>query len=497
MKVVIVTGKLIENRAREIAEKFKHDVLIAPVDIASFIKTQHLKNIEGYDLILVPGYSNPDLNLIEKITGIETVKGPKNIANLSIVLQNLESLKLSKTTPACEMLQKRIKHEANAELKLFESSKIKRRFLKKTCNISVGDLAVGRDFPMRVLAEIVDADKMDDEAVLSRAKYYMDAGADIIDIGISKKAPSKVGELIKALRVLNVPLSVDSMELENISAALEAKADLILSLDKELIKRIPPTDTTVVIIPGKRRYNSSKERLSSLIANISLAKEKGFSKIIADPILEPIGSGLSASIHSYKELYDKSKIPSLMGVGNVTELTDADSIGINATLSGIAMECGISILFTTEASDKTRGCVKELKIASQMMFLAKHKQTPPKDLGLDLLKYKEKTRLIDEPLIKTKRIMARQDKKTRNVDTLGDFTILVFDKTIFAIHSKEGHPDLTIEGNNAREISETILRLGLFSELSHALYLGRELAKAEIAIQTDKSYIQDEPLFDI
>jgi dihydropteroate synthase len=52
-----------------------------------------------------------------------------------------------------------------------------------------------------------------------------------------------------------------------------------------------------------------------------------------------------------------------------------------------------------------------------------------------------------------------------------------------------------VEGTTAVKICESIIRLGLVSDMGHATYLGRELEKAEIALRTGRSYVQDDPLF--
>ena len=75
----------------------------------------------------------------------------------------------------------------------------------------------------------------------------------------------------------------------------------------------------------------------------------------------------------------------------MTELFDADSIGMNALLAGMAMEIGAAIIFTSEHSDKTLGSVREMRRATEMMVLAKDRPYP-KDLGIDLLVLKEKRR---------------------------------------------------------------------------------------------------------
>lgn len=493
MKVLVVTGRIMEDRAREIAESHGHEVFVAPVDIASFVKLEHLHKFEGCDLILFPGYCTIDLDTAEKAIGIPTARGPKDVANLNFVLENLESVTLSKTIPACELLKTRLKEVAISEIDIVDSQNERNLLLKKPGNFLIGGLGVGPDFPMRVIAEIVSADEISDEDVRAKAEYYIKEGADIIDIGISKSDPARVGELVKLLRDLNVTLSVDSMQKDNIRAALESGVNLILSLDKELLENVSPTDTPVVIVPGRGKFDGFESKLAALTENIEFAKDSGFTNIIADPILEPIGCGLVEAINSYRELGRIGEVPLLMGVGNVTELTDADSIGINATFAGIAMECAVSLLFTTEASNKTRGSVRELKSASQMMFLAKSRGTTPKDLGIDLLIYKEKRKAVSASIPVTKIKKAITGKKKQ--DSAGDFTIYIDAERIIAVHSKDGVSDFSVEGTSARDISDTILRQRLISDMNHASYLGRELEKAETALRTGRSYVQDEALF--
>jgi dihydropteroate synthase-like protein len=493
MKVLLVTGQQMEARVRGIAEKFGYDVFVAPVEIASFVKIEHLPRIKGYDLILFPGYTSIDLGEVESVVGIKTAKGPKGVANLEFVLQHIESVELSKTVPACQLLEKKLKSAALADVKSVEVSKVKSKLLKRSGNFSIGSLACGADFPMRVIAEIVDADKTADDEVIKRAKYYIDQGADIIDIGMSGESPERVKGLIKLLRGLRTPLSIDTMISENITAAIESKIDLIMSLDEELIEDLEPTQIPVTIVPGRKHFKDFDEKIIALEKNLEFAKNRGFRQVIADPILEPINFGLTSSISAYAKLGRKDKFPTLMGVGNVTELTDADSVGMNMVLAGIALECGVSLLFTTEASDKTKGSVGELKKASQMMFLTKKRGTLPKDLGIDLLVYKEKRMVEGSPLPDTKTVLAKPGRVNR--DPSGDFTIIVDDTNIIAVHTKVGTAQLSVKGENAKDVCETILGLGLISELGHALYLGRELEKAENALRTRRGYIQDEPLF--
>jgi dihydropteroate synthase len=54
-----------------------------------------------------------------------------------------------------------------------------------------------------------------------------------------------------------------------------------------------------------------------------------------------------------------------------------------------------------------------------------------------------------------------------------------------------GKLDRIIEGDDAESISHTISKLGLVSSTDHAMYLGRELQKAEIALKAGTEYEQE------
>lgn len=195
-----------------------------------------------------------------------------------------------------------------------------------------------------------------------------------------------------------------------------------------------------------------------------------------------------------------------MGTGNVTELVDADSVGVNALMVGIAQELGVALVLTTEGSVKTKGAVREASIATKMMALASTRSTPPKDLGVSLLMLKEK-RFKELPYdasieAKAKVVKAREGARERlRVDVKGYFKIAVdrVNGEVAAIHYPPGssNPDLVVKGREARSVYRTLIKLQLVSDLSHAAYLGFELAKAELALLSGKSYVQDAPLADV
>ena len=180
----------------------------------------------------------------------------------------------------------------------------------------------------------------------------------------------------------------------------------------------------------------------------------------------------------------------------MSELLDADSNGVHAVLSGIAMETNANILFTPESSLKTKHSIEELKTASNMMFISKIKETIPKNLGITLVNYKDRFKKDDIKIDTSNipHIKAVADGKFVP-DIKGSFKIVVEDHLIKAILYKDYKLNCVIEGTTARAIYEEILRRDLISRMEHSAYLGMELEKAEIALKLDKKYIQDFPIF--
>jgi dihydropteroate synthase-like protein len=153
------------------------------------------------------------------------------------------------------------------------------------------------------------------------------------------------------------------------------------------------------------------------------------------------------------------------------------------------MELGVGVLFTPEHSDKAKGSVKELKTAAQMMQLAQHRKSPPKDLGIDLLVLKERRRR-PEFQITSKNVLDAKDFDAAKwvPDPSGNFVIVIEDGMIVARHES----GIAVRGNSAKRILDAIFELELISTTSHAAYLGCELKKAEIALKLGRSYAQDD-----
>src|SRR5262249_12241114 len=121
--------------------------------------------------------------------------------------------------------------------------------------------------------------------------------------------------------------------------------------------------------------------IPSLLRAAEAAYKRGILSIL-DPILDPIHFGFMASLQRYAEV--RRSLPEaelLMGTGNLTELTDADSGGVPATLLGICSELRIRNVLVVQVSPHTRRTVQEHDAGRRMMFAAREDRSLPKDYG--------------------------------------------------------------------------------------------------------------------
>ncbi len=466
MKVLLVTGRLAKKMVKQ--NSGGADVLVLDIDVAAFITDRHLEDIDlsGYDLVLVPGLAKGNWRRLEKKKGVMIRLGPVHAYDIPKVIEMIEKIELSHEIPADRLLN------LNREEELFK--------LVGGLDVGVFDIngiQIGGNSRMKIVAEIVDATELERDELIQRIEYYLERGADIIDLGIPISYDlSDVKRAAKTARDCCDALSIDTFSKKAIEVGIAAGVDMIMSVSLKNLEVLELIEDQVVVVVEKN--------VDKLKHMVELVKTKT-DRVIADPVLEIFG--VFESLSRYKKFREIDPItPMLFGVGNVTELFDADSHGINAIMAYIAEEIGANLLFTTEASPKTVNSVRELKIASYMSKGSKIKKTPPKDLGLSLLIIKEKVRYPEAELPDC---LKAREKKEFIRDPKGDFRIWLSKGWIVCSHEKA-----CVVGRDAKSIIDTVLDLDLISRLDHAAYLGRELKKAEIALRLKKNYIQDQEL---
>jgi len=501
-RILLVTGRLAEPLVRRYGKGC--DVFVTPVSVAAFLTPEmivrYLKKAgiksEDYDLILIPGLVRGSAGLIEDELGIPAFKGPRNAMDIPQTLKALdEGFKLSREKPADELFSfdalKKVEDIRNKT----KNKRYIEKALRKPWNVLIGELPVGKDFPARILGEIVDAPKLGIEKTVEKALYYLREGADIIDIGMVAGETNldfieSLPEIRERLQEngFNVPISFDSLNTGEIERALDY-ADLFLSIDEGNLEGLV-TEKPAVLIPTNQKKGFFPTRPLERVDFLEMLKERaldlGYRTVIPDPILEHVPH-LARSVAAFQLYRERNPNDVLLaGVGNVVELYDADSVGMNALLAGIAKELSINLLLTTEVSAKAKGSVRELRRTVDMNLF-----DMPKDLGFDLLLLKEK-RASDWRFEPAGEVVEAEERPVELESVY--FRIWVEGGKIWVNAHRGTEAVLTVVGEEPNAIIDTILDRFEISA-RHAFYLGRELEKAHTALKLRRSYVQEVGLF--
>ncbi len=496
-EILLVTGRNAERYVGDYAKNFPVRIHACKENVAALLSPKGIldelskENLDGISTIIIPGGVRGDVSVIQEKLGIPVWKGSRNLVDLPFVLEKVSAgMELSPKIPADELLEDEIKKEIEKELeKVYKPEKFSMRIGE---NVHLGSGI------SQVIAEIPDAPMLNKEEIQRIAGHYEESGAKIIDIGMlaGEDNSGKVAGIVEAVRdSTDLPIAIDSLQEKEILAAVDSGVDLVLSLDLTNYEISNSIEIPAVIIPRDENGKIPKN-IDDRIKILEKLMKK-VENFIVDPVLEPPNLGLVDSLESYIRFRrDYPGVPMLMGVGNVTEMMDADSPGVNALLASIASELEIDLLFTTEASKKTHGSVRELSTAAKMAYLAKVRGQAPKDLGIDLLVVKDKAEV---PQVDTQRFDAIKPIDVKRSEESGidafEFRIYLGDGKINVVYLKGNDPELRFRGTRAKDLYIEITKRSLVENAEHAAYLGRELVKAEIALGLGKNYAQDRYLF--
>jgi len=327
------------------------------------------------------------------------------------------------------------------------------------------------DYDIEILAEINNAPRLSRRELRAAADAFRTAGADIIDIGCTPGRPfPELADVVRELVGAGMRVSVDSFDPAEIRTAVGAGAELVLSVNRSNLDVIPDlagSGARVVVLPDLGGP------LDSLDPVLDAAAAAGVPFLI-DPILEPIGHGFMASLERYAETrrrYPDAEM--LMGIGNLTELTAADSTGVNALLIAICQELGIRSVLTTEVIPWARGAVREIDVARRLMHYAVSGKTIPKNVDDRLVTVKDPS------------VLAYSETELRALQAaITDPNYRIFaDRDAITVFNHERF----VRGTNIQDI---FAQLDVH-EPTHAFYLGKELARASLAMTLGKTYRQE------
>ncbi|QEE39973.1 MULTISPECIES: DUF6513 domain-containing protein [unclassified Methylobacterium] len=325
---------------------------------------------------------------------------------------------------------------------------------------------------LRIFSEIVDASKMTPDEILAKGLDLARRGADVIDLGgLPDTTFPHLEDSVAALKGAGLQVSVDSFSLDELARGAGAGADYLLSLNIDTLDLAFETDAVPILVPLR------PDDLPSLDRAIERMLKAG-RPFLADPILEPIHHGFVDSIGRYRDTRARwPDIQMMMGTGNLTELTEADSLGVTALLVGMCSELSIGNVLIVQVSNHTRRTVEEHDAARRVMYAAKADSALPKGYGSALLALHDK-----RPFVQTAAEVAQAAGEVRDPNyriAVAEDGIHVYNRDVHRVgtDAMAFFPDLDVRSDGA-----------------HAFYLGAELAKAETAWRLGKRYVQDEAL---
>lgn len=434
-----VTGKLAEHAVRytveQVAQKigFDYSIQVLPITVAALVNAKwllrHLDLPSHASELLLPGYLKSEEERINEAVDVDVTIGPRDIRDLP---------------------------------KFFGQKK---------------NLDEYGQHSIEIIGEINHAHQLPTNRLIATALKMKEDGADVIDLGCTPGHFWKeIGESVKELRQAEIRVSVDSFDANEVELACAAGAELVLSVNSTNWQSAKDWGAEVVVIPDTP---SDYDTLHSTVDKLASASVP----MRLDPILEPIGCGFTKSIQRYikcREQYPDATM--MMGIGNITELTDSDSAGINVLLLGICQELGIQSILTTEVINWARTSVKECDLARKLVHFACEQGIPPKHLEPALVMLRdERVNEFDSETIKTLAGSIR-DRNVRVFNASGEIHAVSRETHV---HSED--PFLAMDQLLASPIGSSI-------SPSHAFYLGFEMAKALTANTLGKQYMQDEAL---
>ncbi|MEQ9407170.1 MAG: DUF6513 domain-containing protein [Fuerstiella sp.] len=437
-KLLFVTGRLAEASLREVVGRladrlnFDYQVAVPGIQVAALLHVSLLaKRLQvpaAVDRVILPGWVQGDLRVLEQQFQTSFERGPKDLQDLP---------------------------------EYFGQG---------------GRKKVALDgYSVEIIGEINHATRQPLEAVVAEAKRMAADGADLIDVGcVPGESCPAVGRIVSALRAEQLRVSIDSFDRAEVEQAVDAGAELILSCNHSNVDWVTTLGVEVVAIPDTPSDVASLDRLVERLA-------AGGVPFRIDPIIEPIGMGFTASLQRYMDARRKyPDVAMMMGIGNVTELTEVDSAGVNMLLAAMCEELGIQSVLTTQVINWCRTAVAEFDAARRLLHYAVANQVIPKHIDSSLVMLRDAKLQESSPESLASLAAALTD---------ANFRIFAAQSGLHLMN-RNGH----WQGDRPFELFAEALTANPEIDAGHAFYLGFELARAEMARLLGKQYVQDEAM---
>ena len=259
-RFLFVTGRLAEFALRQVLDElapragFVPEIAVLPISVAALMTpawvARRLEIPAGVDRIILPGHCRGDLTpILEKACGASVELGPDDLRDLP-------------------------RHFGHATL--------------QTQGYGAYDI--------EILAEINHVPRLPRDVLIGQADQFVRDGADVIDLGCDPGIPwNGIGDAVKLLRERGFRVSIDSFDPAEVSLAVAAGAELVLSVNATNREHAVDWGVEVVAIPDQ------PGSLEGLDQTVTFLGSRGIPFRI-DPILEPIGFGFATSLGRYLEV---------------------------------------------------------------------------------------------------------------------------------------------------------------------------------------------------
>ena len=438
-RILFVTGRLAEASLRSVVSDlserlgFRYEIAVPGIQVAALLHTKLLRRrltIDNeIDRVILPGWCQGNLQDLETQFGKPFERGPKNLHDLPQYFG-----------------------------------------LGKRKNVSL------EQYSIEIIAEINHATQRPVDSIVREATKMAQNGANIIDVGrVPGESSDRIGEIVTALRDQDLRVSIDSFDQYEVKQAVAAGAELILSCNHSNIDWVTQLDTEVVAIPD------TPADLESLDQIVQRLTQDGV-PFRLDPIIEPIGMGFTESLHRYITVRARyPETPMMMGTGNITELTEVDSAGVNIILAAVCEELKIHSVLTTQEINWCRSSVAEFDVARRLTHHSVSSGVIPKHLNSSLVMLRDPHLREESP-----------ESLAGLAGALSDANFRIFSESSgLHLMNRDGH----WQGEDAfRIFAEALGDPQIKVDPGHAFYLGYELARAELARHLGKEYVQDEPM---
>jgi dihydropteroate synthase-like protein len=438
-----VTGRLAEHSLRQVVERlaadvgFSYTIEVLPITVAALMTpewiAQRIHVATDATRVVIPGYCAGDLKPIGEAASVPAERGPRDLRQLPDY------------------------------------------FGRDPIPTDYGA------YDIEIIAEINHCPRLALAEIRAVARQLAADGADIIDVGCEPDGPwNGVADVVRALRDNGHRVSIDSLDPREIAPAVSAGAELVLSVNGSNRAAAPDWGCEVVAVPDDPRTLAGLDETIDELASAGV-------QLRIDPVLEPIGFGFAGSLGRYlqiRERYPDAEM--MMGIGNLTELTDADSAAMNVALLGLCQELGIRSVLTTQVINWARSSVRECDLARRLVYHSVRHRVLPKHLEPRLVMLRDSaiTELSAEELARL-----ANDIKDAN------YRLFVSGGEVHLV-SRELH----LHGADPFLLFEQLRQAGPGGGLpknldpAHAFYLGYEMCKAATAMTLGKQYQQDEAL---